>query len=306
IPASRVVGVAASEGTGKTRFLLDLARILYLGLPWPDGQPATLPAGTRTLWLCADGHQDEIAETLPGFGLPDDAVVFPAHPDEPYDGTSLDDGELVGEGGILEEAIREVRPGLVVVDTLTNATARDLCAQAQMKSLKDPLVRLVQRHGINIVLSLHLNKEGQALGRRVRGITRTLIHLECPDPARSGRLRLWVEKSYGMKPPALGVTMGEHGNTYDDAPPPRAEPGEATPSGRPPERRGKAVEFLREALGRENDQLGNDLCRAWVAEGGGARTFWRAVDQLEEAGELVSDGGPGTRKPKVLHLIVTE
>lgn len=145
IPSGRIIGVAAFEGTGKTRFLLDLARLIFFGLPWPDGQPATLPQGTRTLWLCADGHQDELAEMLPAFGLPDDAIVFPAPPDEPYEGTDLDARAFIEPGGMLELAIQAIQPGLVIIDTLTNATNRNLCAQDQMKGLKAPLVRLVQQ-----------------------------------------------------------------------------------------------------------------------------------------------------------------
>jgi AAA domain len=45
---------------GKTHFALDLARRLWFGLPWPDGQTPTLPAGTATLWVCGDRHQDEL------------------------------------------------------------------------------------------------------------------------------------------------------------------------------------------------------------------------------------------------------
>ena len=72
------MGIAAGEGVGKTRFGLDIARRMYLKLPWHDGQPMTFPAGTQTIWVCADGHQDEIAKALPALGLPDDAIVFPA------------------------------------------------------------------------------------------------------------------------------------------------------------------------------------------------------------------------------------
>ncbi|MGO8903935.1 MAG: AAA family ATPase, partial [Isosphaeraceae bacterium] len=195
IPTSRIVGIAASEGTGKTRFGLDLARRLWHGLEWPDGQRATVPVRTPTLWLCADAQQDELAETMPAFGLPDESVVFPTTPEEPYGGTDLDDPELISPGGILETAIATVKPGLVFVDTLTYATSRDLCSQDQMKIIKDSLARLVQEYRTNIVLMLHLSKEGQALGRRSKGITRMLMHLECPDPGQSHRLRLWVEKS---------------------------------------------------------------------------------------------------------------
>ena len=303
IPAGRIIGVAAFEGIGKTRFLLDLARRIYFGEQWPDGQPATLPLGTRTLWLCADGHQDELAEMLPAFGLPDDAVVFPAPPGEPYDGTDIDHLPFIEPGGILETAIQAVKPGFVNIDTLTNATRRDLCAQDQMKGLKAPLVRLVQQYQTNIVLSLHLNRDGQALGRRIKGITRTLIHLDCPDPEKPERLRLWVEKSYAKNPPPLGVSMGESGNTYDNNPPAKPEPNKG---GRPPEKRDKAMKFIRDALARENDRIGNELCAEWVKPGEKPDTFWRAVDDLTKSGEVVTDGGKGTGKQTKLHLLATE
>jgi hypothetical protein len=279
---------------------VDLVRRIYFADQWPDGQIATLPKGTRSLWLCADGHQDEIVEMLPAFGLPDEAVVFPAPPDEPYDGTDIDNPALIEPGGMLETAIQTVKPGFVIIDTLTNATRRDLCAQDQMKGLKAPLVRLVQQYQTNIILSLHLNRDGQALGRRIKGITRTLMHLECPDPEKPERLRLWVEKSYAKKPPALGLTIGGNGNTYDSNPPAKADPSKG---GRPPEKRDKAIQFIRDALTTENDRIGTELCQAWVKDGGNAKTFWRAKDELEEAGELATDGGLGTRKQLVLHLI---
>jgi len=82
IPTACVVGIASPEGTGKTRFALDLVRRVWLGMPWPDGQPMTL-AQAPTLWVCSDGHHDEIAENLAALGLPDEAIVFPAPPDDP-------------------------------------------------------------------------------------------------------------------------------------------------------------------------------------------------------------------------------
>src|SRR5262249_48216320 len=115
IPPARIVGIAAYEGVGKTRFALDLARRVWHGREWPDGQPMTLPSLTPTIWVCADGQQDDIAETLPAFGLPDEAVVFPASPDEPYDGTSLDDPEMVRQGGTLESAIVAVKPAFLII-----------------------------------------------------------------------------------------------------------------------------------------------------------------------------------------------
>ena len=193
-----------------------------------------------------------------------------------------------------------MKPALTIIDTLSYATQRDLCEQRSIAGLKGPLVDLAQRHQTNIALALHVSKEGQALGRRIRGLTRTLIHLECPDPDhRPERLRLWVEKSYAKKPPALGVTIGESGNTYDFAPP---VPKEANKPGRPPEKRDKAEEFIRDTLTRDNDQIGNVLCHEWTKSGGSKTTFWRVVKEMTDSGDVTTDGGTGTGKQTTLHL----
>jgi hypothetical protein len=299
IPSDRIVGVAAAEGVGKTRYLLDLCRRVWLGLPWPDGQAMTLCNQTPSVWLCADAHHDEIGETLTGLGVPLDSVVFPAPVDDPYVNTYLDSQETLDW---IEGAIVDYRPWCVVIDSLTYATTLDLCEQRSIARLKAPLVRLAQTCRVNVLLSLHVSRDGQALGRRVKGITRTLMHLECPDPGKSERLRLWVEKSYAKKPPALGVTMTGSGNDYDSDPPGRSD---QSKGGRPPAEREKAKRFIPEALTRENDQIGNDLCAEWTKRLKCTDdTFWRAVRDMEGAGQIVSDGGKGTGKQMVLHLRV--
>src|SRR5262249_41723293 len=147
----------------------------------------------------------------------------------------------------------------------------------------------------NIVLSLHLSQQGQALGRRIKGVTRTLIHLECPEPMSPERLRLWVEKSYAKKPPALGVTMGEGGNDHDCNPPEKAEPNRG---GRPSDKKAKACQFILDALVRCNDQRAAALAASWVRTGEKESTFWNARDQLVSSGRIVQDG-----KPYILHMV---
>jgi hypothetical protein len=301
IPSARIAGIAAFEGVGKTRFALDLARRLWSALPWPDGQPATLPVRTPTLWVCADGQQDDLAAAAEALGMPDEALYFNTAPDEPYGGTELDKDE---DRERLERFIGRVRPGLVFVDTLTNATSFDLCRATENKAMMTPLRDIAQRTQTTIVPLLHLSREGQALGRRVKGITRTILQLDCPDPEQPGRLKLWVPKSFAKKPPALGVTMTDAGNEYDFNPPTAPEPGKP---GRPPEARDKAERFIRDALARQNDRVGNDLAAEWEKAGEGSnKTFWRAVEAMVAAGELAKDGGPGMRKQVTLHLIIAE
>ena len=215
IPRGRVCGVGGFEGTGKTRFALDLARAAYHGLPWPDGQSMTLPPGSKSLWICGDGHQEEIAGAARKMNLPLDAILFNASPEDPCTGVDLDDPAAIES---LDAFLEISAAPLVFIDTLTNSTSRDLCRQNDVKSLLSPLQEIAQRRQVAIALLLHLSQAGQALGRRTKGLTRTLIHLDCPDPDQPTRLRLWVEKSFDVRPHALGVTIGEAGNEYDDGP----------------------------------------------------------------------------------------
>jgi putative DNA primase/helicase len=232
IPRGRVSGVGGFEGTGKTRFALDLARRVYHGLPWPDGRPMTLPPGSKSLWICGDGHQEEIADAARKMSIPLEAILFNAAPESPCDGVNLDDPAVIESlDGFLEISAAP----LVFIDTLTNSTSRDLCRQNDVKSLLSPLKEIAQGRQIAIALLVHLSRDGQALGRRTKGLTRTLIHLERPDPDEPARLRLWVEKSFDLTPPALGLTMSETGNEYDDNP-----PSATTQEAFPPRTRGPA------------------------------------------------------------------
>ncbi|HZW31849.1 MAG TPA: hypothetical protein VFF52_14145 [Isosphaeraceae bacterium] len=175
----------------------------------------------------------------------------------------------------------------------------DLSEQRVIATLKDPLVELAQSHQILVLLLLHLSLNGQGLGRRTKGITRTLIHLECPDAEKSDRLRLWVEKSYAKKPSALGVTIQADGNEYDDAPPVKLDPNKG---GRPPSEREKAAGFIRNELAGLNGQIGNDLCAAWMKKGGNQDTFWRAVKDMVMTSEITTAGGRGKGKQTTLPL----
>lgn len=294
IARGRISGLAGAEGTGKTRFGLDLAKRAYQGLAAPDGQPLEVAAGSKSLWICGDGHQDELIGTAKEMGLPPEAILFNAPLREPYGGVDLDDPEDLLQ---LERFLERSNAPLVFVDTLTNATRRDLCRQSDVKSLLTPLMEIARSQDVAVILMLHVSREGQALGRRVKGLTRTLLHLECPDPDNgSARLRLWVEKSFTLKPPALGVTMSDSGNLYDANPPGK---GDRAQVGRPADKIGKATEFLREALA-DGDRRACDLLADWQARGEGKSTLFRAKDALADSGRLVVDQ---SSKFQIWHLV---
>jgi hypothetical protein len=295
IPFARISGVAAAEGIGKTRFVLDLACRAWHGEPWPDSQPMKFTPESPSLWVAANGQQDELAQALPMLGMPPESIVFPTAPEDPYGGTSLDEAETIEA---IDEACRIHRPAFLVVDLLTYATRWDIGEQRTIATLNEPLVRLAQTHQLAVMLLLHVSKEGQALGRRIKGITRTLMHLDAPDPVRPERLRLWMEKTYSARPPALGVTIGAAGNTYDFDPPAPLDPARG---GRPPAAREKAIAFLSEKLA-DGDRKGCELISQWEADGGSKPAILAAKDAMQTDGRLVVDD---TVKPQIWHLVQT-
>ncbi len=253
IPKSRIAGISAAEGVGKTRLAMDLARILWFGLPWPDGQPATLPPETPTLWICSDGQQDDLVTAAANLGMPDESIAFNTLPDDPYAGTEIDESESIEQ---LERFIREVKPGLVFIDRLTFATSKDLCVANHVKDLMTPVRDVSQRTQTTIIPLLHVSRDGQALGKRIKGIARTILQLDGFDQEAPTRLRLAVTKSFAKKPPALGVTITDQGNRYDSNPPTGPAPGQA---GRPATARNEAVDFILDALTKEGSQKATEL-----------------------------------------------
>jgi hypothetical protein len=281
---------------GKTHLALDLARRVWFGLPWPDGQEPTLPPGTATLWICGNRHQDELRERAPAFGLPLEAVWLNARPEQPYGGCDLDQPQTHTQLWSLVEA---GRPGLVVIDTMWRATNRRLCREDEANAVVGPLITLAQQHDLAILGLMHLSKDNETLGRRLDGVARSILKLIQPEGATLNRRRLECRGNF-KEPPPLGVTLKDDGCDYDDNPP---EDAADQLRGRPRSEREKVLDFLREALKRDNDQLAGALRDRYLQSGGAKSTFWRGVDELKERGEVVSDGGSGHGCQMILHLI---
>jgi AAA domain len=276
---------------GKTHFALDLARRLWLALNWPDGQPATFPEGTTTLWICGDRHQDELRERAAAFGLPPEAVRLNARPDNPYGGWDLDDDDNVK---LLADLVAAERPGLVFIDTVWRATKRRLSKEEEVNALMTPIVNIAQECGVSIMGLMHLSKEQDTLGRRLEGLARGIVKLFRPDPGQPNRRRLEVIGNF-KEPPHLGVTLHDAGCDFDSNPP--MEPSRSL-GGRPDVGRQNALEFLRKTLAKENDQRFIDVRAVYEASGQNGTTLWRALKDLEKEGAIVCDG-----KPSVMHLI---
>jgi hypothetical protein len=196
---------------GKTHVALDQAQRIYLGEPWPDGQAPTFPVGTRTLWICGDRHQDELRERAAAFGLPPEAILLNAAPDEPYSGWDLDDEDNVEA---LRERVQIEGPGLTIVDTVWRATRRQLNRGEEVNELVNPLITIAQDHDTTFLGLMHLSKDAETLGRRLEGLARAILKLFKPDPGQPDRRKLIVTGNF-KEPAPLGVTLRDDGCDFD-------------------------------------------------------------------------------------------
>jgi hypothetical protein len=209
--------VAAEPGVGKTRFALDLARRLWYGDPWPDGQTNRQPCGTRTLWVLGDRNFAEVFQAMNDFGLPGEAVALGTPVDDPLGGLDLDEPEDLAN---LARHVRAAEPALVVIDTVGMVTARNLCRPEDARAFFAPLIELAAETGVALLGLTHLSMHKEALGRRIVEKARVVIKLTHPDPeAQPDRRRVWVDKTAATRPPALGITLSSAGNTFDSDPP---------------------------------------------------------------------------------------
>jgi hypothetical protein len=290
---SHLTVLAADPGVGKTRLTLDLCRRMWLAEPWPDGELATRPPGTPSLWVAADRNHAEIAHAAVDFALPDEAIRFNAPPEDPFGGLNLDDQAAVAD---LRRRIEATAPGMVVIDTVNKATRRLLYRPEEAEAFFGPLLDLARDCKVPILALTHLSRNGEPLDRRIEGTCRVMWKLTRPDPeGQPNRRKLAVPKSFAPYPPMLGVTMGDVGNEYDLNPPTEPEgygAGAGAGPGRPDAKTQAAMGWLADFLAHGARAVALCIGEAETA-GHAKRTLYRAKDAL---GVLTDDGFDGRRK----------
>jgi hypothetical protein len=274
IQSGVLTAIAAKGGTGKTRFCADLLRRIRHSKGWPDGTAIALPSDALSLWVVSDNHHDEMVSLAQAFGIKD-SIRLNAFKADPYGGVCLDAKQDLAD---LEARIAILHPALVVIDTVGNATDKNLCKQEDAKAFYFPLQIIARRYRTAVLCLTHLNADGQFLGRRVLEKVRVAIRMEWPDESNDRR-RLEVVKSNAKRPPALGVTMGDFGNEYDTNPPASADVAEPRKPGPPPEKLQEAIAWLCEWLAQGPKRVSYTRSEAEL-RGFSTRTIYRAKDEL--------------------------
>ncbi len=294
-----VTAFAAQGGTGKTRATADLVRRVRHRLTWPDGTPMDHEIGpTVALWVVSDNHHDEMVTLCEAFGIAD-CVKLNAPKKDPYGGVTLDTAEEFAE---LERRVKATKPLFVVVDTVGNATDRNLSKQEDAKAFYQPLQLIARRQNTAVLALTHLNAGGKVLGRRALEKVRTCLRLNAEDTSQESKRRLEVIKSNSLKPAALGVLMGSSGNEYDDNPPPAPE--DQSGSGADPvpkkPKASSAVETFAEALRTHIETHGairvSDALTKAKNMGFGNKVAYQAHDYLKLE-QVEADGRKYWRSP---------
>ena len=270
---------AAEAGTGKTRTLMDLHRRAYYGLTWPDGEFRPTLDQPKVLWILADGQHQQVCDTAAEFGIPDECIILNTMASDPHGGTSLETPEQLAD---FEERIERVKPVWVVIDTITNTGDFKSHDSVDAKRQYKPLQEIASRRHVPIIPVTHLNAAGKALGKRVVEKVRTVVMLTQPDPeGQVNRRRLWVDKSFTVKPAPLGVTFGTDGHEYDDKPPVAPDGAEvgATRKGPPSVALTSCMKWLEEHIGPAALRI-PAVIDAAEAAGHTKSTVFRAAERL--------------------------
>ncbi len=284
--------LSSNPKIGKTRFALELAKRIWEGKEWPDGQKPTFPAGTPTLWVCGERHQEELRDLANEYGLSHEAVRLNALPQEPWGGWDLDNPDNVK---LLRELVENEHPGLTFIDTVWRATRRRLNREDEVNTIMTPIVTIAQECDASIMGLMHLSKDMDTLGRRLEGLSRGIMKMFRPDPSQPNRRRLEVTGNFKESLP-LGVTLRDGGCDFDSNPP--SEP-VRNPGGRAPEKLDKAIAFLNKELD-QGDRLTSELVGEWEALGEAKATFFNARKKMVEDGLVVIDD---SGKRQICHLV---
>lgn len=170
--------VEGKEGTGKSRWMMDLCRRWSLDMHWPDGTKITMDPDSKMLIVASDSHFDQIATTADAFGIPSDNVIFTGPESDPYNYTSLDDPVTLS---LIRHWCTKYKVGMVVIDTLMAASVRPLVDPQEVAQLAQPLRDLARELNIVIVLVGHLNSQGETWGRAMGRQCDNVIRMEANE-----------------------------------------------------------------------------------------------------------------------------
>lgn len=176
LPKQGAMILAAQEGRGKTWILLDLAICVALGIPWL-GRFRTEP--TRVVYFdfeCIESFIQKRAQKLVEDNplRQGDADLHFVFAQDTRFGSPVGHHQLV-------ELIQDLKPGLIIVDSLIRAFGGDENSSKDVSEFLGTIKKLMREHNFAVIFADHHRKMGaiQAFNQQVRGSTDKTAFVDC-------------------------------------------------------------------------------------------------------------------------------
>ena len=265
--------VEGKEGTGKTRWIMDLARRWSLDMRWPDGSKTEMDPDAKVLFVASDSHWDQIAMTAEAFGMPDENVIFTGPQNDPYNFTNIDDPSTLA---MIRHWCTRYKVGMVVIDTLMAASSRPLVDPQEVAQIAKPLRELARDLNVVVVMIGHLNSQGETWGRAMGRTCDHVIRMEADESDEQNITIRSVKARWNrFALPAIQGRQGECGWEYTC---PNSDIGDAklkTASGRAKD---AVLAYLKNYGSTEPTK--KTIVDAVVEKGHNDKTTYRAIDEL--------------------------
>ena len=217
LPKGMISVVGGFPGTGKSWFVLDLARSVIHGGVWPDGKPVTETG--PVVWVEGEGIPQVVMQREEALQL-DDSQFYMLHASE---GSMLDLASEMWRDELIE-MVGAVRPKLVIVDSLRSVSLNGTDRAEQVNPLLLFLSGVVRFGNCSVVIVHHLRKPSgsqQAFplvtihdfagSGHIIALARTAIGLSVMQNGNGfslrGPRRVDLCKTFEDYPEALGLTL---------------------------------------------------------------------------------------------------
>lgn len=220
LPVGFVTLLVGEPGSGKSFLALDWIKRVLKDTGWPMNGKTDLPssAGSCAVWVETESSQQIVTSRAESMQVPGDVLYMPGFGDDMLGQPDL---VLEEDRNRITQAVKELKPSIVVVDSLGGAHSGGENKIEEVRPMLDFLARMARDEKLPVIAVHHLRKRGvtestEASMDKVRGSTafsafaRSIIAVEGAGNSHSIRV---IKANLTDKPPALtfGIEFVEEG-----------------------------------------------------------------------------------------------